>query len=460
MKIVIAVHHFPPTFKGGAEWRAHRTASWLKKQGHTVKVVCVDSINDTQTANLRWIDDEFDSIPVRRLFLNLAKSPDRMRWEYDNSWIKEHLNQYLAEEKPDIFHLISGYLMTAAAIKAAKQQGLPLVMTLTDFWFLCRRHTLYRTSEQVCFQNTALDCVRCAMEEKRRFKLPAQQMPALTGLLWQAAQALPPVAKQLALVNDRLATLRAALAEVDIAICPSQFLKQTYLDKGFSAKRMQFLRQGLVHIPPHPPQKSPSDRLRIGYIGQVAPHKGVHVLIDAFLKLRQDAHQAELKLYGDTAQFPKFYQDMRRKISEAPQLHEQVKFLGAFDNQQISQIYQEIDVLVVPSVWFENSPNVILEAFAHRTPVIASNLGGMAELVTDQKTGLLFNPNDAANLAQKLQLALDTPSLLNRLQQNILPPLALDAEMAELIQIYQAVLSQPVTEKLSHPTQNISLYNL
>jgi glycosyltransferase involved in cell wall biosynthesis len=459
MKIIIAVHHFPPTFKGGAEWRAHRTASWLIKQGHTVKVVCVDSIADAQTANLRWIDDEFDSIPVRRLFLNLAKAPDRMRFEYDNPWIKEHLNQYLAEEKPDIFHLISGYLMTAAAIKAAKQQGLPIVMTLTDFWFLCRRHTLYRSSEQVCFQNTALDCVRCTVEEKRRFKLPAQKMPTLTGLLWQATQPLPPVAKQMALVDDRLATLRAALAEVDVAICPSQFLKQTYLDKGFSAKRMQFLRQGLVHIPPQPPQKSPSARLRIGYIGQVAPHKGVHILIDAFLKLGQGAQQAELKLYGDTSQFPKFYQDMQQKLAGAPQLHEQIKFLGAFDNKQISQIYQEIDVLVVPSVWFENSPNVILEAFAHQTPVIASNLGGMAELITDQRTGLLFDPNDAADLARKLQLILDIPPLLGHLQQNILPPTALDAEMAELIQLYQAVLSQPVTENVSPPTQNVFLYN-
>jgi hypothetical protein len=119
LKIIIAVHHFPPTFKGGAEWRAHRTAKWLQNQGHTVKVMCVEAVADSTTTDLRWVDEEFDSLNVQRLFLNLSNAPDPAKWEYDNPWIETHLRGYLAEEKPDIFHLISGYLMTAAAIKAA-----------------------------------------------------------------------------------------------------------------------------------------------------------------------------------------------------------------------------------------------------------------------------------------------------------------------------------------------------
>lgn len=441
MKIVIAVHHFPPTFKGGAEWRAHRTATWLRKQGHDAKVICVDSIQDTQTTNLRWVDDEFDSLPVRRLFLNLSNAPDLARWEYDNPWIEQHLSQYLAEEKPDIFHLISGYLMTGAAIKAAKKQGLPIVLTLTDFWFLCRRHTLYRTSGQICYENSALDCVRCALEEQRRFRWPTQQIPALTNLFWQAVQPLPPVALQIATVDNRVAALRAALAEVDVTICPSNFLKQTYLDKGFQARRMYFLRQGLVHIPQQPSLKLPSEQLRIGYIGQIAPHKGVHVLIDAFLQLGSASQQARLKLYGDVNQFPGFYRDLQRKASKDHQAGRQIQFMGAFSNQQISQVYEEIDVLVVPSIWYENSPNVILEAFAHQTPVITSNLGGMAELVTDQETGLLFTVNDAADLAKKLKMVLDHPEMLSNLRENIQPPVTLETEMAQLAQIYQSVLA-------------------
>jgi glycosyltransferase involved in cell wall biosynthesis len=207
---------------------------------------------------------------------------------------------------------------------------------------------------------------------------------------------------------------------------------------------MQFLRQGLARVPLLPPQKSPSTHLRVGYIGQIAPHKGVKVLVEAFLKLAANVGEGangatksvQLKLYGDTTQFPDFYQDLRDKVKG------QIQFLGPFDNQKISQVYEEIDVLVVPSIWFENSPNVILEAFAHQTPVIASNLGGMAELVSDQKTGLLFAPNNAADLAEKLEKILDHPTLLSNLQKNIAPPATLETEMSELLHIYQSVLPE------------------
>lgn len=443
LKVIIAVHHFPPTFKGGAEWRAHRTARWLQSQGHTVKVICVEAVDDTSAADLRWVDEEFDSLAVRRLFLNLPNAPDAVRWEYDNPWIGAHLSQYLAEENPDIFHLMSGYLMTAATIKAAKSLGIPVALTLTDFWFICSRHTLQRTSGQLCVENTSLDCVRCWLEEKRRFRLPAQKMPAFTDTMWRKMQALPAVSERVAEVDDRVATLRAALSEVDVAICPSNFLKQIYVNKGFEARRMYFLRQGLAQMSSALPQKPPSTRLRIGYIGQIAPHKGVHVLVDAFLKLGRASSQAQLKLYGDMTRFPEYYRDLQSKAAKSwkdGQTNEQIRFLGTFEHHQLSQIYEGIDVLVVPSLWYENSPNVILEAFAHQTPVIASNLGGMAELVADMKTGILFAPNNPDDLAQKLKMVLDDPQTLTGLQKNIVAPTTLEAEMIELSKIYRSLL--------------------
>jgi glycosyltransferase involved in cell wall biosynthesis len=341
--------------------------------------------------------------------------------------------------------------MTAGAIKAAKAFDIPVVLTLTDFWFICHRHTLQRTSGQVCLNSTSLDCVRCKLEQKRRFRLPAQQWPALTNALWKGAQFVPFVHEQTAKFDERSKALRAALSEVDVAICPSVFLKQTYVSKGFKARRMHFLRQGLVNVP-QSPEKTFSSHLRVGYIGQIAPHKGVHILLRAFQKVTNGSGrsldpsmlQPHLKLYGDTTQFSRFYHQLERQFCTNGS--KTIQFLGTFDNREISRIYKELDILVVPSIWYENSPNVILEAFAHRTPVIASNLGGMAELVGHQKTGLLFVPGDTDDLVRKLETVKSNPELLKELQQNIKPPPKIEAEMTELVQLYQSVLSENAVE--------------
>lgn len=432
--MLILVHHFPPTFKGGAEWRAHRTAQWLQKRGHTVKLICVDAVNDTETESLRYVDDEFDGLSVRRLFLNLSNAPNQIQWEYDNPWIGEHLEQYMADFKPDLVHLISGYLMTASAIKTIKKYQIPLVATLTDFWFLCPRHTLQRTSGDVCPENSSVDCVRCQVEMQRRFRLPAQKFPTVTNFFWDKAKWVPDIASKVEQIDQRQVVLKDAFQMIDFAICPSNFLKGMYQQKGFAAKNMVFMRQGLKHLPEHPPQKKAANRLRVGYIGGIAQHKGVACLVDGFLKIKSP--DIELKLYGDTAKFPAFYAKLLAKAEG----DERIQFMGTFNNQQIGAIHAELDVLVVPSTWYENSPNVILEAFAYRTPIITANLGGMAELVDDQRTGLLFEPDDADDLAAKFQFLIDEPHNLKIWQQNIETPKDLETEMIGLAQAYETAM--------------------
>jgi glycosyltransferase involved in cell wall biosynthesis len=94
----------------------------------------------------------------------------------------------------------------------------------------------------------------------------------------------------------------------------------------------------------------------------------------------------------------------------------------------------------VPSVWYENSPNVILEAFAHRTPVIASDLGGMAELVQHDVNGLVFEPGNAKALARQLRRLLDDSDLLARLRDGITPVRTIGDEMRQVIDIYGSVV--------------------
>ena len=84
MKVVIAVHHFPPRYTGGAEWETYRIASTLRARGHEVHVICVERIDAGQAEGVSWTDEIYNDLPVRRLSYNLAAAPDPVRWEYDN----------------------------------------------------------------------------------------------------------------------------------------------------------------------------------------------------------------------------------------------------------------------------------------------------------------------------------------------------------------------------------------
>ena len=111
--------------------------------------------------------------------------------------------------------------------------------------------------------------------------------------------------------------------------------------------------------------------------------------------------------------------------------------MGGFDNRDISKIFKEIDVLVVSSVWPENSPLVIQEAFASKTPVIASNIGGIPELIQDGINGLLFEAGNINNLYEKMKIIIDSPKLLSELRENINLPKDIKANALELEEIYK-----------------------
>ena len=169
-------------------------------------------------------------------------------------------------------------------------------------------------------------------------------------------------------------------------------------------------------------------------MGQIAPHKGVHILFDAVRQL--PSAELEVQAYGDTTAFP----DYARRLRLVAHQDVRLNLAGVYERAQVRQVLQGLDVIVVPSVWYENSPNTILETLAHRTPVIVSDLGGMAELVQDNVNGLRFAPGDASSLAAGLQRLLDDPELLSKLRTGIQSTKSVAEEMVELQEIYRAVI--------------------
>jgi len=430
MKIVIAVHHFSPRYTGGAELRAYRTATWLRDHENDVHVVCVEAMNAGDRSGLAFEDDTYGGLSVRRLSFNLTCAPDPFRWTYDNSWIGVHLREYLSELAPDLLHLIGGYLMSGTALRVASDLGIPTVVTLTDFWFLCPRITLLRSNGQLCVPPCdAVTCARCLGEEKRRYRIPGRIMPVLMDAFWRMQR------DRVARIQARKVFLRETLDRVDAIISPSQFLRDLFVEAGVAPERIVFSRQGrdFPDLASELVEKAPAKHLRIGYMGQIAPHKGVHTLFEAVRQLPNVA--LEVKAYGDATRFPGYALRLRQMVHQDSRL----SLLGVYEQTEVTRVLQGLDVVVVPSVWYENSPNTILEAFAHRTPVIVSDLGGMAELVEDGVNGLRFIPGNASDLAARLRQLVDDPGLLSRLRDGIGPVKSVAEEMAELQQVYCAV---------------------
>jgi glycosyltransferase involved in cell wall biosynthesis len=269
-------------------------------------------------------------------------------------------------------------------------------------------------------------CARCLGEEQRRYRVPGRLFPGWMNVYWRLRRGSVERAAR------RTQTLREELNQADRIICPSRFLMEIHQSEGIDPRKMIHSRQGrdFPDLAPEALAKTPADTLRLGYIGQIAEIKGVHLLFEAARQL--PASRLRVRAYGDTAPFPQYTARLRNMAAADARL----ELCGAFQKHEVTAVMQTLDAIVVPSVWYENSPNVILEAFAHRTPVIASNLGGMAELIEHGKNGLLFTPNDPADLARQIERLNREPALLEQLRQGIEPIKAVSQEMDELEAVY------------------------
>jgi glycosyltransferase involved in cell wall biosynthesis len=434
MKILIAVHHFPPRYWGGGERQAYRTALALQRRGHTVKVVCVDYADRGPSDGVMWKDDEYNGISMHRLSFNQKFVPDPITWEYDNAWIGSHLQDLIDDFQPDLLHCLGGYLISGSPILVAKERHVPVVVTLLDFWYICRRITMSRSDGKLStLPINPITCARCLGEEKRRYRWLTRIAPDVAKFYWhkQTTQARN--------IQARKDFLFQALNQADAIISPSQFLRSLYIQAGVNPAHIIFSRFGLD--PAIIPSKKTSelvlhDQLRITYLGQIIEAKGVHILLQA---VRQLATLPLLvKIYGNAGCSPQYTAQLRRIIAN----DNRICMAGSYQEQQeLSQILDATDVVVVPSTWFENSPTVILEAFTYSVPVITSNLGGMAELVQDGKTGLLFKPGDPDDLARCIRRLVEEPGLIATLRTGIKPVRSLDEEMDQLEMIYRQILN-------------------
>lgn len=438
MKILLITSFFPPTHTAGTEKRTFGYAKTLIERGHDVQVLCAE---DWERGSHYWngaTDEVFEGIPVRRVHLNWKKSPDPNLYLYRNPLIYEKLSEWLLQWNPDIVHITSCLTLSGSVVEAAKAQNLPTVLTLTDFWFLCHKLSLLRYDNTLCDGNVSdRTCVRCLTWNSRLYqRLRKFSDPVATEALYYVSK-IPAINQKRGLrgmalnISQRRFYLNAILNLADTVTAPSHHLRSTFYNAGVN-RSIEVVQSGhdLSWVEGY--EKQPGKRVRFGYIGQMIPTKGIHTLLEAFGQIDING-QAGLHLYGPQND-PVYWQRLQtienRNAADT-------FFHGAFLPEQLGEVLAGLDVLIVPSEWHENNPRVIQEAFASKTPVIASDVGGIAEYVQHGVNGLLFRRGDSRDLGAQIQFLAANPSKIRELSANCPRVKTIKDEIDEFESIYR-----------------------
>jgi glycosyltransferase involved in cell wall biosynthesis len=435
VKVLIAIHGYPPTYYAGSERAAERIAQWLIAHGHHVEIFTCERLDNPDTQVETSTEN---GVVIHRLNYDL-KTGDYFQNLYDDPRVGTAFRQVLEQNTFDVVHVVSGYLLGGQVIHAAKEAGIPVVLTLTEFWFMCFRLNLLTANNEMCIgPETDEKCMRCVLEDQRRFRLPAEKAPALMDAFWSVAKHAPFAREQTATLARRRETLMTALNAVDLVICPSQFIMRKFGEYDFDTSRFVHLRHGLKQ----PPQKfkltDNKGVLRLGFLGQIKAHKGVDLIIDAVLPLIDQGAPISLEIWGSKAGNPSYGEGLEYQTKNYPT----IRWAGSYNSDQLWNILSTMDILIIPSRWYENSPTVILEAQTFGLPVITTRLGGMQELIQHEKNGLLFELNNVKDLRVQIQRLLNEPNLLAQLRAGIPSIPTIDDEVGAIYAHYQKLTSK------------------
>jgi len=451
MRVLHAIHDFLPRHQAGSEIYCFELCRALQARGLGVHVLCAEYDPAREHGLLAW--RAHDGIGVTEVinnwvFAGFAES-------YASPLLGRRLGQVLDVVQPDVLHVHNLLNLSLELPALARERGVPVVATLHDYTLVCPSggQRVHLAEQHVCHTIDTERCSRCfpqhalhaqlvfgrtvlarpgGRQAARLLDRARRRLPRALGTLRRAAAHAPAPALAAADVDRRLARARAVFAAVDLFVAPSPALAEEYRRLGLLDEKLCVSDYGFPPLGPLPrrrPERRPGP-LRVGFAGTLVWHKGVHVLIEAVRRLPPDG--CELLIFGDPEVFPDYAADLRRRSAGLA-----VRFMGRFDRAAAPAAYAQMDVLAVPSLWPENSPLVIHEAFQAGLPVVGSRLGGTADLVAHGTSGLLYEAFSAADLAAALRRLIEEPGLRDRLAAGVPAVKSIDQDAREWEERYR-----------------------
>ena len=422
MKILLTTHQFFPEYTSGTEVLTYNVARELKALGHTVNVFTGHPSEVELTDGGRLKEYDYEDIHVYQFnhsYQPMAGQNSLVEIGYDNRLGATFFDEILDAYQPDLVHFFHLNRIGTRLINVAVKRKIPCYFTPTDFWCVCATGQLLLEDGAVCSGPSCNsgNCIK-HLAQRRMSPLfssvlsliPSKFFDLLASVVRKLS--LRPESKliEIKALSLRLDNNITRLNKVTKIISPNSAMTNKLLEYGISPTKIATSAFGVeVPIQTIPiVSKSERQKLVIGFIGTIAPYKGCHVLVDAVNMI--SSKDFTLKIYGRESDFPDYAAKLRHSAQN------NVEFCGVFENSKMYEVLDGIDILVVPSLWVENTPLVIYSAQAAGCPVIASDFPGMSEVVINNENGFLFAPGDTTELAEKLLVLINDRTALNNMR--------------------------------------------
>ncbi len=390
MKILLVNHRF--FISGGPERYMFNIMEGLTRRGHEVIPFSIRYSRNHPTPYAHYFvnplgrenEITFKEQTLRpatlwRTFSRLFYAPD----------VEKAVGRLIRETRPQVAYILH-YLrkLSPSLLVGLKKANLPIVVRLSDYGMICPQAHCLRDGSS---------CELC-----------------IHGNLWPSVHHRCVQGSFFISFLNALATwfhrFKHYFDLIDVFVTTNRFMQKMMLSAGFSEDRLK-------HIPTFTDFnrfKPISKENYIVYAGRIEFIKGIHVLIEALVQLRKRRPDLTLKLKIAGSGDSQYYKMLIKKVADLG-LQDVVQFLGELDTDKLSILLGKSYLSSVPSLWYENLPNAILESYACGTPVLASNIGSLAESVKDGETGYLFKPGDPESLSERLEYCLDHPHHVSKM---------------------------------------------
>lgn len=411
MRILFLCHGHPALQAGGTEVAAHALFRALRARPG-IEGLFVAGVSALHRPASPGTPFQAAGAEPDELLMRTEAFERFMLSQTDLHGIAPELARLVEELRPDVVHVHHPLLIGVEALHLIRRTWprTKIVMTLHDYYAICAHEGLMRTTDgRLCRAASPDACRRCLPERSAmEFRL-------------------------------RELHIRAMYRLVDRFVSPSRFLRERYLAWGLDPASVTVIPNGLPPAEPMPHRALPPGaerRDRFAFFGHINGPKGAMVALAASALLSRQGIAHRLALHGGTDyQTDAFLASFREALAAAPE----ARHHGGYQRSELPALIAETDWVVMPSVWWENAPLVIQEAFQHRRPVIVSGIGGMAEMVRDGIDGLHVRPDDPGALAAAMARAAAEPALWSALVGGIRLPVGIEAAAAAHLALYAAL---------------------